>query len=55
MNISTLEPSQVLKLGLNEGHPRSGTSSKRRRSKSIIVPVLDNSIISSQEFKTIKR
>jgi len=53
MNINTLEPSQVLKIGSTESNPRSG-SSKRTRSKSI-VPVLENSILSSQDFKITKR
>jgi hypothetical protein len=44
----------VLKIGLTESSLRSGTSSKRSRRKSF-VPVLENSIISSQDFKVIKR
>jgi hypothetical protein len=52
MNINTLEPSQVLKIGLTETNPRSGT--KRTRSRSM-VPILENSIISSHDFKIVKR
>lgn len=56
MTINTLEPSQVLKIGLADSNPRSGTttSSKRTHNRSM-VPVLDNSIISSQDFKIVKR
>ncbi len=53
MNIDTLEPSQMIKMGLPEPNLRN-TSSKRGRSRSI-VPVLENSIISAQDFKIIKR
>ncbi|CAF4453079.1 unnamed protein product, partial [Adineta steineri] len=53
LNINTLEPSQGVKIGLTDTYHRSGTH-KRPRSKSI-VPVLENSIISSQDFKVIKR
>ncbi|CAF1123858.1 unnamed protein product [Adineta steineri] len=53
LNINTLEPSQGVKIGLTDNYHRSGTH-KRPRSKSI-VPVLENSIISSQDFKVIKR
>lgn len=53
ININTLEPSQVLKIALPEVNPRSGTT-RRPRSRSI-VPVLENSTISSQDFKMVKR
>ena len=53
ININTLEPSQVLKIGLTETHARSGPA-KRARSRSI-VPVLENSIIMSHDFKIIQR
>ncbi|UJR36637.1 hypothetical protein I4U23_029356 [Adineta vaga] len=53
LNINTLEPSQVLKIGLTDSIHRNGTS-KRTRSRSI-VPVLENSTISSQDFKIVKR
>jgi hypothetical protein len=55
MNINTLEPSQVVKIGLPDSNPRSGmTSSKYTRNRSV-VPVLENSIISSQDFKIVRR
>ncbi|CAF1031089.1 unnamed protein product [Adineta ricciae] len=53
MNINTLEPSQVLKISLPESNHRNATV-RRPRSRSI-VPVLENSTISSQDFKVIKR
>lgn len=53
MNINTLEPTQVMKIGLPEANIR-GASRKRAHSRSV-VPVLENSIISSQDFKITKR
>lgn len=53
ININTLEPSQVKKISMAEPSSRSGYS-KRSRSRSI-VPVLENSNISSQDFKIIRR
>ncbi|CAF2799562.1 unnamed protein product [Rotaria sp. Silwood2] len=53
MNIHALEPSEVLKSNAVEMNPRGG-SRKRTRSKSIVT-VLENFIISSEDFKIIKR
>jgi len=53
IDINTIEPSQVLKISLTEPNVRRG-SNKRTRSRSI-VPVLENSTISSQDFKITKR
>jgi hypothetical protein len=55
MNINTLEPSQVLKIGLNDSNPRSGTITNKRTRHRSIIPVLENYILSSQDFKIVKR
>lgn len=53
MNINTLEPTQVMKIGVPETNVRAG-GRKRAHSRSV-VPILENSIISSQDFKITKR
>ncbi|CAF4610412.1 unnamed protein product [Rotaria magnacalcarata] len=53
INIHTLQPSEVIKPAVLETNSRNG-SRKRTRSKSI-APVLENIVISSLDFKIIKR
>ena len=53
MNINTIEPTQVLKIGLPESNPRSAIR-KRANSRSV-VPILENFIITSQDLKITKR